>query len=441
MNGLSWWGIVRLGGVQMALGAIFVLMTSLVNRVIAVELALPAAFAGALLAVHYAMQLLRPQFGHGSDNGGQRTPWIIGGMLVLAIGGSLAAAATWLMATHTGYGMLLAIVAFMFVGAGVGAAGTSLLVLIAAKVAPERRAAAACITWVMMIAGFIITTATAEAQLEPFSLSRMWWLVSWICGIAFLVSVVAVWGIERRNDDVEKDADAPAVPFMTALKEVMKEPATRLFALFIGISMFAYGLQDLVLEPFGGAVFGLSPSESTGLSKQHNMGVLLGMISMGIVGSRIPSALRLGIAFGCTASALTLFGLVLAAGAAGDWPLIPNVFAMGVANGVFAVAAIGNMMQLVSNGNAGREGVRMGIWGSAQAIAMGAGSVAGTVMVDIARLLSANVAVAYASVFCIQAALFAAAALLGLRLRQGESRANRPSILIASNKAGLESFE
>ena len=84
-------GIVRLGLVQTALGAIVVLMTSTINRVMVVELALPAMVPGMLVASHYAIQILRPAWGYGSDVGGRRTPWIVGGMAALALGGTGAA--------------------------------------------------------------------------------------------------------------------------------------------------------------------------------------------------------------------------------------------------------------------------------------------------------------------------------------------------------------
>src|SRR3569833_4763159 len=91
---LGWIGILRLGLVQTALGAIVVLMLSTINRVMVVELALPATVPGALVALHYAVQVLRPRWGYGSDRGGRRTPWIVGGMALLALGGAGAAGAT-----------------------------------------------------------------------------------------------------------------------------------------------------------------------------------------------------------------------------------------------------------------------------------------------------------------------------------------------------------
>src|SRR5512145_2838082 len=135
MTSLGWIGIVRLGLVQMALGAIVVLTTSTLNRVMVVELALPALVPGLLVAIHYAVQLTRPRMGFGSDRSGQCTPWILGGMAVLATGGTLAAAATAWMSTNRSAGLALAALAFFLVGLGVSACGTSLLVLLAKRVA------------------------------------------------------------------------------------------------------------------------------------------------------------------------------------------------------------------------------------------------------------------------------------------------------------------
>ena len=106
---LGWPGIVRLGLVQTALGAIVVLTTSTLNRVMVVELALPAVIPGALVTLHHIMQLLRPRMGYGSDLGARRTPWIVGGMTALALGGAGAAAATAVMTSHLYLGLALAV--------------------------------------------------------------------------------------------------------------------------------------------------------------------------------------------------------------------------------------------------------------------------------------------------------------------------------------------
>ena len=125
-----------------------VLTTSTLNRVMVVELALPAMVPGALVALHYVVQLMRPRIGYGSDVGGRRTPWIVGGMATLALGGVLAAGATVLMGINLLFGVAVAVMAFILIGLGVGSAGTSLLVLMAKRVEPSRRAAAAAVRWI-----------------------------------------------------------------------------------------------------------------------------------------------------------------------------------------------------------------------------------------------------------------------------------------------------
>ncbi len=108
----GWLAIVRLGLVQFSLGAIVVLTTSTLNRVMVVELALPALLPGLLVALHYAVQMLRPRMGYGSDMMGRCTPWIIGGMAVLATGGVLAATATATLAENFPLGVMLSFFAF-----------------------------------------------------------------------------------------------------------------------------------------------------------------------------------------------------------------------------------------------------------------------------------------------------------------------------------------
>ncbi|MCY4192206.1 MAG: PucC family protein, partial [Rhodospirillaceae bacterium] len=117
---LNWFEIARLGLVQMMLGSIVVLTTSTMNRVMVVELALPAMLPGIFVGIHYAIQVLRPRWGHSTDQKGARTPWIVGGMVVLATGGLLAAVATARMASNTIAGILQGLVAFLMIGIGGG---------------------------------------------------------------------------------------------------------------------------------------------------------------------------------------------------------------------------------------------------------------------------------------------------------------------------------
>jgi MFS transporter, BCD family, chlorophyll transporter len=436
---LSWFSIARLGLVQTALGAIVVLTTSTINRVMIVELSFLAIIPGLLVAWHYALQVLRPKWGHGSDLGGARTPWIIGGMATLALGGLLAAVSVWLAATLFWPGLLLAVLAFTLIGIGVGAAGTSMLVLLAETVDQAKRAAAATIVWTMMIVGFIVTTVSAGYFLDPFSLQRLVVVAAAVTAIAFVVSVLAVWGIEAKHATQKPIVTEKQKPsFATALNVVWQDHEARTFAIFIFISMLGYSAQDLILEPFAGLVFNFTPGQSTSLSGTQNMGVLLGMMLVGAAatwfGKSKGMALRNWSVAGCLASALALAGLVAAARFGTSWPLKENVFALGFANGVFAVAAIGSMFT-AAMGNTSQEGVRMGLFGASQAIAFGAGGFVGTVLADGLKLYTQSNAISYGVVFGLEAMLFIVSAFLAMRTGVKRVETN-PFVLAAHHDLG-----
>ena len=426
-SGLGWPTIVRLGLVQSALGGIVALCTSTLNRVMVVEYALPAMLPAALVALQYVVQLSRPVWGHGSDTGARRTPWIVGGMALLGLGALLAAFATTRMGTPV-QGITLGILAFVMIGGGVGAAGTSLLALLATSVAPERRAAAASITWIMMILGAVITSGIVKHALVPFSPARLIMVVGAVSAAMIVLAALAVWRVEHG---------VPAVPaptrkagFAQAVAAIWAEPRTRLFTIFVFVSMLAYSGLELVLEPFGGLVFGLNPSQSAGLAQKWHTGVLVGMIVVGALGNTLgrqsEASLRSWTVAGCIGSAAGLGLLAAAAQAGPGWPLIPTVLVLGFANGVFAVAAIGSMMALAGAGGRGQEGMRMGLWGGAQAIAFACGGFFGASGVDAGRHAFAHASSAFVMVFLGQAFVFLIAAWFAARVARAGQTSTPP---------------
>jgi BCD family chlorophyll transporter-like MFS transporter len=407
---LGWSGIARLGLIQAAIGAIVVLTTSTLNRVMVIELHLAASVPGVLVGLHYALQMLRPRWGHGAD-GARRTPWIVGGMAVLALGGTIAAASAALIATSLWAGLAVAAIGFVLIGIGVGASGTALLTLLADGVAPDRRAAAASIAWIMMILGFIAATVVASIVLTPFSFQALVALAAGVGGASVVVTLLAVRGLERG---LARSLPAARPPFKRALETVWADPEARRFAIFIFVSMLAYSAQDLILEPFAGIVFALAPAQTTALTSLQNGGVLVGMVAVAVFGRRVGggsvAGMRAITLAGCLMSAAALV-LIAIAGAGQVAPLIrPAIVSLGFANGVFAIAAVGLMMTLA--GPRDGAGVRMGVWGAAQAIAFGGGGFAGTLAVDAARVLLGATVPAYALVFVVEAALFVLAAAM-----------------------------
>lgn len=213
--------------------------------------------------------------------------------------------------------------------------------------------------------------------------------------------------------------------FREALRAIWRESHSRRLTSFVFISMLAYSAQDLILEPFAGAVFGLSPADSTRLSGLMSGGTLIGMMLVALVctmGARAKvGKLRLWTVGGCVASAVILLMLAVAGFVGPAWPLHPTVFLLGLANGAYAVAAIGTMMGLVGRGREGREGTRMGLWGAAQAMAFAVGGLAATLLVDLSRWVFESVPAAYAIVFVGEAALFVWATVYAVRLSREDT--------------------
>jgi len=407
---LGWAQICRLGLVQMCLGAIVVLTTSTLNRLMVVELALPAVLPGALVALHYGIQITRPNWGFRSDTKGNRTPFIIGGMATLALGAFLAALGVVVIEDAAQAGLILSIVAYALIGLGVGASGTSLLALLATATEPHRRAAAATITWLMMIFGIAVTAFTVGHFLEPYSPGLLLDIVGIVTLGAVAVTILAIWGIERS---VIAEREASPAAFRHGMAEIWAEPRARAFTFFVFLSMTAYFMQELILEPYAGLVFGLTPGQSTQLSGAQNGGVFFGMLLVGVAatGLRIGS-LRAWVVAGCLGPAVSLLAIA-ALGQMAVGLIVPAVVALGVFNGMFAVAAIGSMMALAGQGREAREGTRMGLWGAAQALAAGFGGLAGAAGVDLLRFW-ADAPTAYGLVFTFEAGLFLLCAMIAL---------------------------
>ncbi|MEO1328408.1 MAG: BCD family MFS transporter [Pseudomonadota bacterium] len=420
---LSWLGVARLGLAQTALGAVTVLTIAILNRVMIVELGMAATIPAALVVFQYAVQLLRPRFGFRSDVGGRRTPWIIGGTAVLALGGIAAASAVAVMSVDRVMGVGLAVGAYLLIGLGIGAAGTTLLALLTARVAPERKPAAASMLWIMMIAGIVATAITAGQLLEPFSFERLIQVAIGIGGLAFLTATLAVWGMEPRGAaSAEQTGAAEKSDFWAALAEIWADPTARRFTYFVFVSMLAYKGQDIILEPFAGEAFGYTVAESTALSGQQHAGALIGMalvaVSGWLLGGHSAQVLRILTIGGCAASAAALGGLGLVGHLEIAAGLQPAAMALGFSNGVFAVAAIASMMALASEGGRSREGVRIGVWGAAQGVAFGLGILSGAAAVDLFRLAFGAASPSYGSVFGLLAVSFLLAGALALRAVQ-----------------------
>ena len=409
---LGWFSIFRLGLVQACLGAVVVLMTSTLNRLMVVELSMAATVPGFLVGLHYAVQLSRPKWGLISDLENNRTKWINLGMLILGIGANLATLSLVLFNSNSLLAMLLSILAYTLIGLGVGASGTSLLALMAKHTAERRRPAAAMITWLMMIFGIAMTAGIVGMLLVPYSFELLLKIVAGLTVLTMIISFIATWKIEDNLDEI-RQTDEEKAPLLEELKSLWEHSKTRNFTIFVFLSMTAYFMQELILEPYAGIVFQYTPSQTTSLSGMQNGGVFVGMLTVGILATALKfGTLKSWVQAGCLGSCFMLISIMLLGQVNSSLPLELAVVGLGFFNGMFAVAAIGSMMSLAGSGSKRREGTRMGLWGAAQAIAAGFGGLLGTILVDLLQVADLSPVNAYGMVFSLEASLFALAALL-----------------------------
>jgi BCD family chlorophyll transporter-like MFS transporter len=333
-------------------------------------------------------------------------------MLILGIGANLATLSLMFFDSNPFLAMLLSIFSYTLIGLGVGASGTSLLALMAKHTAERRRPAAAMITWLMMIFGIAVTAGFVGVLLNPYSIELLLRIVAGLTVLTLIVSIISTWKIENSLDKVRRKG-VEKVPLLEELKSLWEHSKTRNFTIFVFLSMTAYFMQELILEPYAGIVFQYTPSETTSLSGMQNGGVFIGMLTVGI----LATALKLGtlkswVQAGCFGSCLMLIAIMLLGQFNSSFPLEFAVIGLGFFNGMFAVAAIGSMMSLAGSGSKSREGTRMGLWGAAQAIAAGFGGLLGTILVDLLQMVNLSPVNAYGMVFSLEASLFVLAALL-----------------------------
>ena len=430
---MNWFSILRLGLVQLCIGSSVVIPLSTLNRLMKVELALPATIAGFLIALHYAVQLTRVNWGYLSDKTQNRSQWIIFGMLILGIGGVLASASIPLIESNFAYGIMLALFSYTLIGFGVGAAGTPLLALLASYSSKSQKGFAASITFLMMILGLAITGITAGIILDPYSHQK---LIKITASLAIITNILSYLSLKNLEKTLRNNAEARIPnaykynePFLEGIKKVWMEREARLFTIFIFISMGAFSMQDPILEPFAGEVFGFAVGESTKLDGFHKIGTLIGIIliilclskfrigfaSLSIVKNESIGSEKFWLITGCIFSAFSLFMISLLGLTYRDPGILNSVvFLFGISNGVFTAGILGTMLHLASRGSDGNNtGTRMGIWGAAQAYATMIAVFFSTVLVDILGLMMNSLPSVYGIVFLTAASFFIAAAFLG----------------------------
>ncbi len=449
----------RLGVFQMGLGMMSVLTLGVLNRVMIDELKVPALIATGTLAAAQFVAPARVWFGQMSDSkplfGYHRTGYVWLGAAVFALASFLAVQVVWqlggsLQATGwtsetCGWAILLALV-FALYGLALCTSSTPYAALLVDVSEEDNRSKLVGIVWSMLMVGIIVGAILSSSLLKQISLdapieelrasiNRLFAIVP---AVVFGMALLAVAGVEKKYShyatrSILADRE-DKITLRRALRILTANPQAGLFFTFLVVMTLSLFMQDAVLEPYGGEVFGMPISETTRLNAITGTGTLLGLSSTGFL--IVP---RLGkqntIKLGCIAAAIC-FILLIAAGFTGNPPTFKSaLFVFGLATGILTTGALSLMLDLTA---AETAGTFIGAWGLAQALARGVATVAGGAVLDLGRVLFDAPVLQYGLVFAAQAGGMAVAILLLRRVNVKEFRDNAKAAIMAAIESDLD---
>ena len=377
--------LLRLSLFQVAVGLTTALLVGTLNRVMIVELGVPAWWVALSVALPLVFAPLRALIGYRSDThpsvlGLRRLPYLwIGSLLMfgglaimpfalLLLSEAEAGAALWT-------GRIGAALAFIVVGAGLQVTQTAGIAL-ANDLAPEdKRPRVVALLYAMLLVGLIAGSAMLGLLLANFSAVRLIQVVQGAAVVVVMLNLASLWKQEARG--ARRGAREPD-GFARNWRRLMALPRMRRFLWTVGLGTAAFSMQDIVLEPFGGEVLGLDVGLTSALTALSAGGALLAfMLSARLLGRGV-DAVRLaatGALLGLPAFACVIFSAPLEA---------PNLFRFGAgligfAGGLFSVGMLLTAMEMPE-----REltGMVLGAWGAVQATAAGAAMALGGVLRD-----------------------------------------------------------
>ncbi|MCP2671211.1 BCD family MFS transporter [Maricaulaceae bacterium EIL42A08] len=441
--------LLRLSLFQISVGMATVLLTGTLNRVMITELGVPAWIVALMVALPLVFAPLRALIGFKSDThasvlGLRRLPYIWFGSLMQYGGLAIMPFSLLLLSGDVSgtsiYGTLTCAVAFLLVGAGLHTTQTAGLALATDLADEDTRPRVVALLYVMLLVGMLISAVAIGLLLADFSHQRLIQVIQGAAVVSLILNLVALWRQEARQPALT-DPEKERPVFKEAWAAFMDggRPARLLIA--VGLGAAAFAMQDILLEPYGGEVLGLSVGGTTLLTAIWAFGALIGFGLAGRGLTRGHDAHRLA-AYGMVIGVFAFAFVVLSDPLGSAWIFRLGTMLIGLGGGLFAVGTLTAVMEL---GEAGGAGIALGAWGAVQATAAGIAMALGGglrdlvgAMADAGQLGTAlqGPAVGYQAVYHIEIALlFAAIVAIGPLARHAGSGQER-----ARGKFGLTEF-
>ena len=386
--------LLRLSLFQISVGMAVVLLNGTLNRVMILELGIPAWLVAALVALPLLFAPFRAVVGFRSDHhrsslGWRRVPYIWMGTL-LQFGGLAVMPFALLVLSGAGQvhlpwaGEVGASVAFLFCGIGLHVTQTAGLALATDRAPPDKRPRVVALLYTMLLVGMVLSALAFGVLLDAFSHQRLVQVIQGAALLTVVLNLVALWRQEQRRP--RASAPEPSPPFGEALRAFLAGGRASRLLVVVGLGTVAFSMQDILLEPYGGEVLQLSVAATTTLTALLAGGTLVGLAVAAWRLSRGDSPHMLaasGVLVGVVAFSAVIFAEPLQSSTL----FRVGTIGIGVGGGLFGVSTLTSAMSLAEHTG---SGLVLGAWGAVQATAAGGGIALGGALRDVFGHLAAH---------------------------------------------------
>ena len=440
--------LLRLSLFQVSVGMAMVLLTGTLNRVMIVELGVPAWLVGLMVSIPVLIAPFRALIGFKSDThksvlGWRRVPYIWFGTM-MQFGGFAILPFALLVLTGNGHGSPLwgeagAALAFLLIGAGINTTQTAGLALANDLASEETRPRVVALLYVMLLAGMVVSALVFGSLLHDFTAKQLIQIIQGVALLTVVLNCIAMWKQEARNPSLTSK-DTANISFGEAWRQFSSAGRAKRLLIGVGLGSAAFSMQDILLEPFGGQVFGLTVGQTTWLTATMALGTLAGFaisarrLGHGADPYRLAS---LGLLAGIMAFAAVIFAPVFHMVSLFQ----TGAFVIGLGGGLFSVGMLTAAMDLASNGAGTMSGFALGAWGGVQATCAGIGvGISGMLRDAVSDLAmhgnlgsaTTGPAAGYVTVYQIEIVLlFATLAVIGPLVRGGKRSTRQPGFGLA----------
>jgi len=430
--------LLRLSLFQVTVGMALVLLVGTLNRVMIVELGVPATLVAGMLALPLVFAPFRTLIGFKSDThvsalGWRRVPFIWKGTLyqfggfafmpfaLLVLSGYAEAvdAPRWI-------GLSSAALSFLLVGAGAHTVQTAGLALATDLVREEDHPKVVGLMYVMLLIGMVVSALVYGALLSNYTPGRLIQVIQGTAVVTVALNLIAIWQQEAR-DRARAQRLAGSMPptFREAWRLLVARPDMMRLLVVIGLGTFGFGMADVLLEPYGAQALGFSVAETTRLTALLAAGTLLGFgyASKALATGGRPAQLG---SVGALIGIPGFIAFILSPTIMGTPLFLAGTLATGIGAGLFGHATLTATMRAAS---ADQIGLSLGAWGAVQASCAGIGAaLAGIVrdiLVELRPVDGLEAYTPYNVVFMVEIAFLAAAIMVAVPMviRQRKTRA------------------